>query len=296
MGVQVFNPILGIGPIALGMLTAIASPEPARADIPGLWRPSGPEAVETDPFAAPAVPPLGEGRLYLPNPAPPSPPVFPKSAPKTRTFTIPARYYGAIVNRVYPKQGERVVALTFDDGPWPDTDRVLAVLRRHGVRATFFFLGQNLPRYPDIARRVVADGHAVGNHTWNHPYQALDGAAAAREIDETARHIAELTGTPLLIFRPPGGILDNGAVDYARRKNYVVVMWSIDTQDYQQPSAATLADRVLTQAHPGAIVLMHDGGGNRGRTVEALGTIIAGLKARGYRFVTVPELLEMDGE
>jgi peptidoglycan/xylan/chitin deacetylase (PgdA/CDA1 family) len=73
-------------------------------------------------------------------------------------------------------------------------------------------------------------------------------------------------------------------------------MWSIDTQDYQQPSAATLADRVLTQAHPGAIVLMHDGGGNRGRTVEALGTIIAGLKARGYRFVTVPELLEMDGE
>lgn len=295
MGAQVFNPLLGIGTIAL-VLTAIASPNPARAGIPGLWQPSGRGAVETDPFAPPAVPPIGEARLYLPDPAPPPPPVFPKSAPKTRTFTIPARYYGAIVNRIYPKRGERVIALTFDDGPWPDTDRVLAVLRSHRVRATFFFLGQNLPLYPEIARRVVADGHAVGNHTWTHPYHALDGATAAREIDDTARHIAELTGAPLLIFRPPGGILDNGSADYARRKNYVVVMWSIDTHDYQQPPAATLADRVLSRAHPGAIVLMHDGGGDRSRTVEALETIIAELKNRGYRFVTVPELLEMDSE
>ncbi|MGC9525295.1 MAG: polysaccharide deacetylase family protein [Limnospira sp.] len=294
MGAKVLTQLLRIGPIALGILMAIAFPQPTRAGILGLWQPSAPEANETDPL--PAVPPLGDPRLYLPQPAPLSPPVFPKSAPKTRTFTIPARYYGAIVNRVYPRQGERVIALTFDDGPWPDTEKVLEVLRRHGVRATFFFLGQNLPLYPEIARQVVTDGHAVGNHTWNHPYHALDGATAALEINDTARHIAELTGTPLLIFRPPGGILDNGAADYARRKNYVVVMWSIDTQDYQQPPAATLADRVLTQAHPGAIVLMHDGGGNRSRTVEALATIIAGLKAQGYRFVTVPELLEMDSE
>jgi peptidoglycan/xylan/chitin deacetylase (PgdA/CDA1 family) len=294
MGAKIFKQLLGIWPIALGIVAAIASPNPARAGIPGLWQPSGPQAIETDPFAEPAVPPLGEARLYLPKPAPP--PVFPKAAPKPRSLSIPTRYYGAIVNRVRPADEERVIALTFDDGPWPDTERVLAVLRRHQVRATFFFLGQNLPLYPDIARRVVEDGHAVGNHTWNHPYHALDEATAAREIDETARHIADLTGTPLLMFRPPGGILDNGSADYARRKNYVVVMWSIDTHDYQQPAAATLADRILSQAHPGAIVLMHDGGGDRSRTVEALSIAIAGLKERGYRFVTVPELLEMDSD
>ncbi|MGE5658677.1 MAG: polysaccharide deacetylase family protein [Actinomycetota bacterium] len=216
----------------------------------------------------------------------------PQPSAQPLVFAPPPQFRGATVYRATHEQA-KVIALTFDDGPSPDTLKVLEVLQKSKVSATFFCLGANLKEYPDIAKRVVKEGHAIGNHTWHHFYKQVDATTAAAEIDHTAIHIYRATGAKSFLFRPPGGRLNNGLADYAKKKNYVVVMWSIDTKDYLLPPATTLAHRVISQAHPGAIVLMHDGGGNRHRTIEALPTIISQLKQQGYRFVTVPELLQM---
>lgn len=144
--------------------------------------------------------------------------------------------------------------------------------------------------------QIVAEGHAIGNHTWHHWYHFLNQQTAAFEIDRTANLISQITGMSTTLFRPPGGILSNGPAAYARKKNYTIVMWSDDSQDYRRPSVNTLVNRVLKQAKPGGIVLMHDGGGNRARTVAALPQIISQLKQRGYSFVTIPELLEIQSK
>jgi len=227
------------------------------------------------------IPPLADPGKYLPE--------VPKSSPTL--VDIPAQFRGQTIYRATLPNNEKVIALTFDDGPWPDSIRILDILRENDVKATFFWLGQNVPRYPEIVRRTIAEGHAIGNHTWNHRYPNMDAATAAAEVDNTAAKIFQETGVRTVLFRPPGGYLNNGVAAYAKRKNYAVVMWSIDTKDYLQPAAKTLADRVIRQAHPGAIVLMHDGGGSRRRTVEALPMIIQRLRQQGYRFATVQELL-----
>lgn len=233
----------------------------------------------------PLIPPLGEPSPYLPEKSEP--------IPLPRDFSIPDDDLGKTIYRVEIDPEEKVVALTFDDGPSPDTLKILQILQQYQIKATFFLLGENLSRYPEIVQQVVNEGHAVGNHTWNHPYEPMSTAKAAAEIDNTAAVIERLTGEKTQLFRPPGGILENGLADYARSQKYVVVMWSIDTKDYQQPLATVLVDRVMTQAHGGAIILLHDGGGPRDRTVEALPMIISSLKQQGYRFVTIPELLQI---
>jgi peptidoglycan/xylan/chitin deacetylase (PgdA/CDA1 family) len=141
----------------------------------------------------------------------------------------------------------------------------------------------------------VAAGHAIGNHTWNHQYIKYKEDGAAREIDRTSSFIEELTGVKTSLFRPPGGILNNGLAAYAQKKNYTVVMWSADSLDWRS-ATQSLMDNVFRQASSGGIVLMHDGGGNRAKTVQALPNIIARLKKEGYKFVTVPELLQMQEE
>ncbi|MDY7023497.1 MAG: polysaccharide deacetylase family protein, partial [Cyanobacteriota bacterium] len=146
----------------------------------------------------PLIPPLGEPTPYLPNSS--------KSIPSSGDFSIPSQYLGTIIYRVEPENNEKVVALTFDDGPWPDTPKILDILQQYQVKATFFFLGGNLPRYPEIAQQVVNQGHALGNHTWNHPYDPMNTATAAAEIENTAAVIERLTGATTQLFRPPGGI------------------------------------------------------------------------------------------
>ncbi len=188
----------------------------------------------------------------------------------------------------------KVIALTFDDGPALDTPQILQVLQQHQIKATFFFLGQNLSQHPEIEQLVVHQGHAVGNHTWTHPDDPVNSAIAAEEIENTSAKIEQLTGVKTRLFRPPYGVLDNGVADSAKNKHYEIVMWSIDPQDYLQPDATILANQILTQVHPGAIILLHDGGGNRHQTVEALSIIIPQLKQQGYQFVTIPELLEIE--
>ncbi len=211
------------------------------------------------------------------------------------TFVPPEQFQGTTIFEGKVNNSDKVIALTVDDGPWPETtEEMLHIFKQNDVKATFFWIGKSIENSPEIARRVVAEGHAIGNHTWHHLYDPMDAATAANEIDRTAKLIYEITGVKTTFFRPPGGVLNNGLAKYAKERNYSVVMWSVtsaDTDPHAQPQA--FVDNVLKGAKPGAIVLMHDGGGDRSRTIKALPEIIAGLKKQGYRFVTIPELLEM---
>lgn len=221
-----------------------------------------------------------------------------KKKPQNLVFSVPERYQAAIVRGAELAGKEKVIALTFDDGPWPrTTSQVLDILKKNNIKATFFWIGQHLQNNPDIARKVVANGHAIGNHTWHHRYNHVDAATAAREIDDTAALIFKTTGVKTFLFRPPGGNLRNGLAACAKKKKCAIVLWSVVSADTsRRASAQTIVRNVLHGAHRGGIVLLHDGGGNHAATVKALPHIIAGLKKKGYKFVTVPELLERRDE
>ncbi len=206
---------------------------------------------------------------------------------------VPAQFTAKTINDIPLSSGEKVIALTFDDGPWPKTtNEILYILNKNNIKATFFFIGRNVQSFPDLAKLVAEHGHAVGNHSWSHPYHQHSTATAAQQIDRTTELIYKLTGIKTTMFRPPGGYLTNGLVAYAHSKNYVNVMWSADSMDYAV-SSSTLLRNVMNQSSPGGIVLMHDGGGNRMGTVNALPEMINQLRQQGYKFVTVPELMEM---
>ncbi|MEH2350903.1 MAG: polysaccharide deacetylase family protein [Nostoc sp.] len=212
---------------------------------------------------------------------------------------VPKPFQGTIVYQAKLKANEKVIALTFDDGPGPkNTEQVLEILKKNNIKATFFMLGEMVKYFPKVAKQVAADGHVIGNHTWHHWYFQMDAATAASEIDRTADIIYKTTGEKTTLFRPPGGFLNNGLAKYAKNEKYAVMMWSEESGDAERrsPQVPMLVKNVLKYAKPGAIVLMHDGGGNRSRSVKALPEMIAGLKAQGYRFVTIPQLLEMQAQ
>jgi chitin deacetylase len=213
---------------------------------------------------------------------------------KGLSYAVSSHFQGATINAAKLSQGEKVIALTFDDGPWPEsTVQVLDILKQNNIKATFFVIGQNVKNYPDLLKRVVAEGHIIGNHTWHHWYHFMNPQAAAYEIDHTTNLIYQTTGVKTNLFRPPGGIMHNGVAAYARNNKYALIMWSSDSVDYSHPTVPKLINNVFRQAKPGGIVLMHDGGGNRSRTVQALPEIIASFRKQGYSFVTIPELLEL---
>ncbi|WP_392477468.1 polysaccharide deacetylase family protein [Nostoc sp. C110] len=219
----------------------------------------------------------------------------PSAKVENPTFTVPAKFQGKTVYKVQLSSNEKVIALSIDDGPWPKTTlEMLDILKQNDVKATFFWVGQALQANPDLAKQVVVEGHAIGNHTWHHWYRRMDEATAKSEIDRTSDLIYKTTGVKTALFRPPGGFLNNGLAAYAKSQKNAVIMWSLtsaDTDPHAKPQA--FVNNVLKGAKPGSIVLMHDGGGDRRRTVEALPQIISGLKQQGYRFVTIPELLQM---
>lgn len=221
--------------------------------------------------------------------------VTPKIPPKT-TSDVPKQFQGVIIESVKLKTPEKLIALTFDDGPAPTyTSQILAILKKNNIKSTFFFLGKMVQSNPQLAKQVVKDGHALGNHTWHHWYHQMDAATAKKEIEQTTDIIYKTTAVKTTLMRPPGGILKNGLVDYAKKQKYTTVMWSSDSKDFTRPGVERLVSRVLRSAKPGGIVLLHDGGGPRSQTVQALPIIISNLKTQGYKFVTIPELLAQTG-
>ena len=210
------------------------------------------------------------------------------------SYAVPLRFQGAIVEAAKLTPEQKVIALTFDDGPWPEsTAQVLDILKQNQIKGTFFLIGQNVKNYPGLVKREIAEGHVIGNHTWHHWYQFFNPQAAAYEINHTADLIYQVTGIKTNLFRPPGGIMHNGVAAYARNSKYAIILWSSDSVDYSRPAVPKLINNVFRKAKPGGIVLMHDGGGNRSKTVQALPEIIANFRKQGYSFVTIPELLEM---
>jgi peptidoglycan-N-acetylglucosamine deacetylase len=186
----------------------------------------------------------------------------------------------------------REAALTFDDGPSIYTRRVVRALRRAHVAATFFPTGLMLESHPAPLATVVRAGFPVGDHTVNHVLLApLPGAGQRREIRGQERRVRRLGLPPPRLFRPPYGSYDTTTVGIVRSLGMANVLWSVDSRDYTRPGRKAIVRNVLGGVRPGAIVLMHDGGGDRSQTVAALPAIIRRLERRGYRLVTVPELL-----
>ena len=196
------------------------------------------------------------------------------------------------------KQGSgrvRDIALTFDDGPGPYTPAILGVLEHYHVHGTFFVIGRMLRYFSPSAVREIADGDVIGDHTETHPF--LSGMSAHEQYEELFEQIARvelLGGQRPQLFRPPYGSFNATTWRELHRLHLLMVLWSVDTGDYSQPGVETIVQRALAGAHPGAIVLMHDAGGTRTETVEALPQIIRDLQARGYTLVTVPRLLRED--
>jgi peptidoglycan-N-acetylglucosamine deacetylase len=217
-----------------------------------------------------------------------------KEAESKGIFKVPKRFKSVTLSKAKLRKPEKIIALTFDDGPYPQyTYEVLDILKKNNIKATFFLIGRNLAKHPEIAKRVAAEGHVIANHTWSHSYKNLSEEVSAKEVNDTAALIEKVTGVKTTLFRPPGGILTNGPADYAKKKGYTIVMWSADSVDYSRPGLNKLINNIMSNSGPGGITLFHDGGGNRSQTVEALPKIISKFKAQGYRFATIPDLLQM---
>lgn len=206
----------------------------------------------------------------------------------------------------YEKRGEIVwevptedkkIALTFDDGPYPDTtDKILDLLKKYDAKATFFVLGNKVERYPETIKREVAEGHEIANHTFNHVYfmRSISKATIMDEIVKTDKAIESLTGKKPLLFRPPGGYYNEQSIQIAKTLGYTTIMWSWhqDTNDWRSPGVNRIINKVLNNARNGDIVLMHDYIPGSLQTVKALETILYELDKRGFEFVTVTELMK----
>ncbi len=184
----------------------------------------------------------------------------------------------------------KAVALTFDDGPWADTPGFVSVLERERIPATFFLIGGQVAGHGALLRRELRDGDALGNHSYTHPFLTRTGDAGS-QLSRTNAAIERATGYRPCVFRPPYGDQNAGVVATALGQGLTTVVWDVDPSDYTRPGADAIASRVLAGVRNGSIVIMHDGGGPRAQTLAALPRIIDTLRARGYQFDTVPQLL-----
>jgi peptidoglycan/xylan/chitin deacetylase (PgdA/CDA1 family) len=186
------------------------------------------------------------------------------------------------------------IALTFDDGPNPFyTPQILAILQRYGVKATFFDVGYLVVDYPSIVRQEYNQGNIVANHSWSHPQLTLLSAPAILSQITSASHaIQAAIGARPTFFRPPYGAMNRTVLAEARYAGDTTVLWDDTAEDWRLPGVAFIVSKILRLARDGAIILMHDGGGNRAQTVAALPIIITALKNRGFHFATMPQLVE----
>jgi peptidoglycan-N-acetylglucosamine deacetylase len=186
----------------------------------------------------------------------------------------------------------RELALTFDDGPGPYTPEILSILERENVPATFFEVGILEQYFHASTSEIVARGYTVGDHTFSHPPMSrLSPADQRSQLIQGARAVQRYGAPFPRLFRPPYGMWNAATLALLHRYRMLMVLWTVDTNDYRLPGVAGIVKSVMTAAKPGAIILLHDAGGTRAETVAALPKIIKQLRALGYKFVTVPRLL-----
>ena len=185
------------------------------------------------------------------------------------------------------------IALTFDDGPDPEwTPEILDILKREHVPATFFVVGEQLSYFSAGVTREVALGMSVGDHTQSHrDLETLKPADQQAQIIQQTSAIGSYGAPFPRLFRPPYGNWNEATLSILKKQKMLTVLWTIDSEDWQRPGVEAIVSNVVSKAAPGAIVLLHDAGGDRSQTVAALPAIIQRLRAQGYRLVTVPRLL-----
>lgn len=255
-------------------------PEPgatATAPLPGPFR--------TRPATPAATSPTRSTSAARPTPARPTTPGPTAAAPTSGPTPAPSSI--VVPGDAVDCARARCVALTFDDGPSEFTPQLLATLRGDHIHATFFVLGAWAVLHPDAVRAEARDGHVVGTHSWNHPsFATLTDAQILDQVHRSAAEITSLTGKPVQLLRPPYGAMP----PVMPRTGMAVIMWNTDTHDWQhwkKPDVKATVDAALAQVRPGSILLLHD---SHGPSVQAAAQIIPALKARGYTFVTVPQL------
>ena len=203
---------------------------------------------------------------------------------------------GRVVRRVETKQ--KVVALTFDDGPDAKyTPTVLRLAREKKLRLTFFLVGREIEHHPDLARQEVAEGHAIGNHTWDHPVLTFDTEPQdISELERCESEIEKVCGERTYMFRPPKGMWNDDTFLAADRLGYRIILWSVALEHRTAKTPQAMARRVIEKIGPGMIILAHDGEArvplDRSKTMKALPILVDGIRKKGYQFVTVPELLK----
>jgi peptidoglycan/xylan/chitin deacetylase (PgdA/CDA1 family) len=186
------------------------------------------------------------------------------------------------------------VAMTFDDGPHPKlTPKLLDILKERNIKATFFVIGKCVAEYPDIAKRIVDEGHEIANHSWNHPQLTkLSASAFDAEISQTTDAIVKATGVRPVTMRPPYGAI-NATLTKRLNDEYglCVILWSVDPQDWKIRKSEHVSSHIIKNTAPGSIILAHD---IHPSTIDAMPTALDALQSKGYKFVTVSELIAMD--
>lgn len=227
--------------------------------------------------------PISSVSKYLQNPTarklanipkPPEPKPAPAPAPATPAPT--------------PTTGNKVIALTFDDGPGPYTAHLLDILDQYGAKATFFLIGSKVSGQASVVRSIHARGHQLGNHSWSHPeLPKLSVDQIAGEIDRTNEAIRQATGVKPSILRPPYGAVNGVVLEQIRTRGMSSILWSVDTRDWADRNSQIVCSRAVAGAHPGAVILMHD---IHQTSVNAVPCILSSLKQQGYSFVTIQRL------
>ncbi|MFY1674898.1 polysaccharide deacetylase family protein [Plantactinospora sp. WMMB334] len=288
------------GPLAPPTPRAQQQPEPhagAEPDVRPGDRPGGRPQGRGDPGLT-APPPEGGTGTGAPAATSPGAQPSPGGSPQPGTTgpdpdhgpaQLPAERGGPYGARI--STGDSYVALTFDDGPDPRyTPQTLAALRDHHVKATFCLVGQNAKAYPELVRAIAADGHTLCNHSWQHDLKlgSRSGTTIRADLERTNAAIrAAVPDARIGYFRQPGGAWTSSVVAVARQLGMTSLHWAVDPQDWTRPGAGTIAARVTAGVTPGAIVLLHDAGGNRQGTVNALYRLLPNL-GRWYALAALP--------
>ncbi len=191
------------------------------------------------------------------------------------------------------KNSAMKIALTFDDGPHPRyTPQILDILKKYGIRATFFLIGENVELYPDLAKRILDEGHEIGNHTFTHmKISDTSKEQLKREMENCEQALFELTEYRPTLFRPPQGRLDKKVETLAEMFDYKVILWNIDTRDWAHESPEAIKHNVITNIESGSIILMHDFIAHNSPTPKALELFIPLLLEEGYSFTVISDLI-----
>ena len=224
------------------------------------------------------------------------PPAYVNKGLRNPNMNLPTQFSGKSVTHSRGLSNQPYVAMTFDDGPHPkNTPRLLDILRTRNIKATFYVIGSNVDRYPHIVRRIVAEGHEIGNHTYTHrKLTTLSNSELRREMRRTEDAIVRAAAVKPRTMRPPyGALLQRQRSLVFSDFTYPTIMWSVDPNDWKRPGPSVVRSRILRGAHNGAIILAHD---LHAPTIDAMPGTFDDLLSKGYQFITVSQLLALKGQ